>query len=170
LGNSPPGQSPWYPKIIPHCDTTYALDRLFVCLMVFNATFNNISVISWRSVLLVEDPEKTTDLSQVTDKLYHIKLYTSPWSRFELTTSLVIGTDCIGSCKSNYHTITLTCTAILWFMCLSGTDSGRNMWQLYRWGITDLYHNSMIDAQWQSLIFHGYGSPWDHPIMSIKHY
>jgi hypothetical protein len=26
---------------------------LFVCLMVFNAIFNNISVISWRSVLLV---------------------------------------------------------------------------------------------------------------------
>ena len=36
---------------------------LFVCLMVFNATFNNISVISLRSVLLAEDPEKTTDLS-----------------------------------------------------------------------------------------------------------
>jgi hypothetical protein len=31
---------------------------------------------------------KTTDLSQVTDKRYHIKLYTSPWSRFELTTSV----------------------------------------------------------------------------------
>ena len=28
---------------------------LFVCLMVFNATFNNISVISWRSILLVEE-------------------------------------------------------------------------------------------------------------------
>jgi hypothetical protein len=28
---------------------------LFVCLMVFNATFNNISVISWRLVLLVEE-------------------------------------------------------------------------------------------------------------------
>jgi hypothetical protein len=26
-----------------------------ICLMVFNATFNNISVISWRSVLLVEE-------------------------------------------------------------------------------------------------------------------
>ena len=27
----------------------------FVCLMVFNPTFNSISVISWRSVLLVEE-------------------------------------------------------------------------------------------------------------------
>jgi len=28
---------------------------LFVCLMVFNATFNNISAISWQSVLSVEE-------------------------------------------------------------------------------------------------------------------
>jgi hypothetical protein len=28
---------------------------LFVCLMVFNVTFNNISVILWQSVLLVEE-------------------------------------------------------------------------------------------------------------------
>jgi len=41
--------------------------------MVFNATFNNISAILWRSVLLVE--EKTTALPKVTDKLYHIMLY-----------------------------------------------------------------------------------------------
>ena len=64
------------------------------------------TVISWQSILVLEDPEKTTDLSQVTDRLYNIMLYTLPWSRFELTTSVVIGTDCIGSCKSNYHTIT----------------------------------------------------------------
>ena len=45
---------------------------------VFNATFNNISAISGRSVLLVEEtrvPGETTHLSQVTDKLDRIKLY-----------------------------------------------------------------------------------------------
>jgi hypothetical protein len=59
-----------------------------------------------------EYPEKTTDLSQIIEKHYHIMLYTSPWSRFELTTSVVIGTGCIGSCKSNYHTMMATTVPI----------------------------------------------------------
>jgi hypothetical protein len=41
---------------------------------VVKATFNNITVISWRSVLLMGEtgiPGENTDLSQVTGNLYH---------------------------------------------------------------------------------------------------
>jgi hypothetical protein len=61
----------------------------------------------WRTP---EYPEETTDTPQVIDKLYYIMLYISHWTGFELTTSVVIGTDCIGSCKSSYHAITATTT------------------------------------------------------------
>ena len=91
---------------------------IFRIVMVLNATFNNISVLLWRSVLLVEETgilDKTTDLQQVIDSLYRIMMdrVHLAWTVFELTTLVVIGTNYIGSCKSNYHAITTTTVPLL---------------------------------------------------------
>jgi hypothetical protein len=73
----------------PH-EESFIFGKLVIGVMVrvfvFNATFNNISVISWMSVLLVEETG-IIDLPQVTEKF---------------TTLVVIGTDSIGSYKSSY--------------------------------------------------------------------
>ena len=66
---------------------------------------------------------------QVTDKLYHMyRLYLARVG-FELTTLVVVGSDCIGSGKSNYHTITTRMAPLIirtdvligmsYFSCLS---------------------------------------------------
>ena len=104
------------------------LCSLFRCICVFhviipqqhlqkmanNATFHNISAISWRSALLVEETGVPGEnhWPVASHWLYHIMLYRVhlAWVEFEFWTSLVTGTDCIHvcSCKSNNHMTTTT--------------------------------------------------------------
>ena len=69
--------------------------------MVFNATFNNISFISWRSVLLLEETgvpgENHRPVTSHWQTLSHNVVQSTQCYRW--------CTDCIGSCKFNYHTI-----------------------------------------------------------------
>jgi len=57
--------------------------------MVLNVTFNNISVISWRSVLLVEETGIPGENHLPVAGRVHLAT-----NRFELTMLVVIGTDC----------------------------------------------------------------------------
>ena len=82
-------------------------------VMVFNATFNNISVILWRSVLLVEETGshwQILSLNVISSTHHHER-------GFQFTTLVVIGTDCTSSCKWNYHTIWPMMVPLL-FICL----------------------------------------------------
>jgi hypothetical protein len=58
--------------------------------MMLSATFNDISAISWPSVFVVEE----TGVPRENNR----------------PVAVVIGIDCTGSCKSNYHIITTTMT------------------------------------------------------------
>ena len=93
--------------------------RVKVRLTVFNTTFNNTVFQLYGSGQFywwgkLEYLEKTTDQPAASHlpgtNFYHIMLYRVhlAWARFELTTLVVIGTECIGSCKSSYHMITTT--------------------------------------------------------------
>jgi hypothetical protein len=83
--------------------------------MVFNATFSNILIILWRSVLLLEENgvhvlEKTTGLSQVTDKFYHIILSSTP--RLRWICSCYVSGDTFQRVSQTFYSI---CTCIYIF-------------------------------------------------------
>jgi len=78
--------------------------------MVLNATFNNISAISWRSVLLIGEIEVPVENHQPAANHFQTLSQNdvSNTPHHEPTTLVVMSTDCIGSSKSNFHTITST--------------------------------------------------------------
>jgi hypothetical protein len=81
-----------------------------LCLKPFSTIFQLYNV-SWWSVLLVEETgepgENHRPVASHWQTISHSVVSSTPHlSGFKLTTSVVIGTDCIGSCKSNYHSIT----------------------------------------------------------------
>jgi hypothetical protein len=112
-------------------------------IMKLNATFNNISVISSQSVLLMEETEVLGENHRPAAshwQLDHIMLYRIHLARagFELTTCVVIGTDWIDSCKSNYHTIMTTTTSIVII---------RRVWR-YKRGNENSYIEEEQTTQW----------------------
>ena len=86
--------------------------------MEFNTTFNNISIISWLSVLLVEKTRVPLENHRpVACKLYHIMLCRVHFTKTEIRMLVMTGTDCISSCKFNYLTIITTMTPCLNVNC-----------------------------------------------------
>ena len=92
--------------------------------------------------------------------LYRVHL---AWVGFKLTTSVVIGTDCIGSCKSNYH-ITMMAPQIFDWQ-FKFTDES----MLFHWNCIEIYAKlqyempqawNIIFCQWIKFVkfqrmFHG---------------
>ena len=78
------------------------IPMVWFVLWCFNATFNNISVMSWRSVLLVEETrvlgENHRPIANHWQIVSHNIVSTSKYRNER-------GTNCTVSCKSNYHTI-----------------------------------------------------------------
>jgi hypothetical protein len=83
--------------------------HLYPLAWVASCVLLQLSFYLWRNNKTVIWQLRVLPTCRKSLKLYYKMLCTSHWSRFKLTTLVVIGTDCIGSCKSYYHTITTDC-------------------------------------------------------------
>jgi hypothetical protein len=79
--------------------------------MRLKVTFNKISVISWRSVLLVKEAEVSGENHRPSGIHWKNLTRNVNLAMSEIITPktlVVIDTDCIGICKFNYHILTTT--------------------------------------------------------------
>jgi len=78
-------------------------------------------------------------------QLYHIMLYQVhlAWAGFELTTLVMIGTDCIGSYKSNYHMITNHDGPVTLKKSILNLNSQMKI-ENYKWIVYSIYETSIF--------------------------
>ena len=114
--------------VFANVDIDFKFNNLFICLFVWWCLMPLSTIFQvqlwWRSVLIGGGNRRTWRKPPTCHKSltkFITILYTSPWSRIELTTSVVIGTDCIGSCNSNYSysplTICIFIAKCIYFNC-----------------------------------------------------
>ena len=92
------------------CMGYYVVHLIECWVIVLNGIFKKFQIYQYYWERQPQCPEKTTVLPKVIDNHYHIMLYRVHLSSlvFEISTLVVIGTNCTGRCESNYHTITTT--------------------------------------------------------------
>jgi hypothetical protein len=128
-----------------------------VMVMIFNATFNNNFIISWGVSFCLA--EETTDVQLINFIISSCIECTSSCAGIELTTLVVISTDCICRCRFIYHMYDLeyfgTTMAIYWqntlFVCLSSTLNTFVHYSLYL-SLTSK-QSGTFSFKWSSLFF-----------------
>jgi hypothetical protein len=132
--------------------------------MLFNTTFNNASA-KMMVVSFIGGGNRRKALTCRKSLTNFITecciLYTSPWMGFELTTLVVKGTDCTGSCKSNNHTITTPMAPVyMFFGCLRSVYCVPNVAIVCSWMI---FSNVYSQTHSYNKILHKWlQNAWNH--------